>query len=113
MLSDREIELPTIQKVSQCARPENSTIRVGRELGEDANQRVEGEAGDLQEVRLADHQYVFLAPFKTAYIWRTDEVKQRAELSFGHQSSLQGCNDGFIGETSQGGARSIKFALPR
>jgi len=51
-------------------------------------------------------------PFKTTYIWRTDEVKQRAEFSFGHQPSLQGCNDDLVGETSQGGAGSIELALP-
>jgi len=85
-----------IQKVSQCARPENTTIHIRREFGENANQGVEGEARDLQEVR----------------IWRTDEVKQCAEFSLGHQSGLQGCNDGLVRETSQGGAGSIKLALP-
>jgi hypothetical protein len=41
-----------------------------------------------------------------------DEVKQRAELPFGHQFSLQSCNDGLVGETSQGGTGSVKLAPP-
>lgn len=40
-------------------------------------------------------------------------MKQRAELPFGHQSSLQGCDDGLVGETGQGGTGSVELALPR
>ena len=53
----QERQLLTIQKVSQCARPENTAIHVRGKLGEDANQGVEGEARDLQEVGLFNHQH--------------------------------------------------------
>ena len=56
---------------------------------------------------------MYLAPFETTYIWRTNEVKQCTEFSFGDQPSLQGCDDGLVRETSQGGAGSIELALPR
>lgn len=56
---------------------------------------------------------MFSTSLKKTYVWRTDEVKQRAELPFSHQPSLQSCDDGLIGETSQRGTGSIELALPR
>lgn len=72
-----ERQLLTIQKVPQCARPEHTTIHIRRELGQDANQGVEGEAWDLEEVRLSDHQRLRYKyhPSRTTYIWGTDEVE--------------------------------------
>lgn len=50
MLAECAEELLTIQEVSQCARPENAAVHIRGELEDDADQGVEREAGDLQEV---------------------------------------------------------------
>ena len=55
--SDEWRQVLTIQKVPQCTRPEHTTIHIRGKFGEDADQGVEGEARDLEEVRLSDCQH--------------------------------------------------------
>jgi hypothetical protein len=97
-------EQHTEQTVTDSGSPKSTAVSIGRELGEQADERVEGQDGDLQEVRLSGTiSSGYDGGKQETYVRGLNEMAEAIDLAFREQASIH---------TRKGWLRSFKCSSP-